>query len=50
MKIKLNADQHYIAADGGIHFGKKGEIVNIDPLFAKLIRDKLSIVKNAEED
>ena len=50
MKIKLNADQHYIAADGGIHFGKNGEIVNIDPLFAKLIRDKFSIVKNAEED
>lgn len=50
MKIKLNADQHYIAADGGIHFGKKGEVVNIDPLFAKLIRDKFSIVKNEEED
>ena len=50
MKIKLNADQHYIAADGGIHFGKKGEIVNIDPLFAKLIRDKFSIVKNEEEE
>lgn len=50
MKIKLNTDQHYIEADGGIHFGKKGEIVNIDPLFAKLIRDKFSIVKNEEED
>ena len=50
MKIKLNTDQHYIAADGGIHFGKKGEVVNIDPLFAKLIRDKFSIVKNEEED
>lgn len=50
MKIKLNADQYYIAADGGIHFGKKGEVVNIDPLFAKLIRDKFSIVKNEEDE
>lgn len=50
MKIKLNTDQHYIAADGGIHFGKKGEVVNIDPLFAKLIRDKFSIVKNEEDE
>lgn len=50
MKVKLNTDQHYIAADGGIHFGKKGEVVNIDPLFAKLIRDKFSIVKNEEDE
>lgn len=50
MKIKLNADQYYIAVEGGIYFGEKGKVVDIDPLFAKLIRDKFSIVKSEEKD
>lgn len=50
MKVKLNENQYYIAADGGIHFGKKGEVINIDAIFAKLIREKYSVVKTEEEE
>ena len=50
MKVKLLQDQYYIAAAGGRQCGKKGDIVDIDPLFAKHIREKYEVVKGAKED
>lgn len=50
MKIKLKQDQYYIAVDGGKYFGKKGDIINVCPIFAKLIRDKYELVKTAEPE
>ena len=46
MKVKLKQDQYYLAAAGGRYCGKKDQIVDIDPLFAKHIRDKYTVVKD----
>lgn len=51
MKVKLKQDQYYLAATGGRFCGKKGDIVDIDPLFAKHIRDKYEVIKtDAKEE
>ena len=51
MKVKLLKDQYYLAAAGGRYCGKKGEIVDLDPLFAKHIRENYEVVKgSAKED
>jgi len=50
MKVKLNQDQRYIAENGGIRFGKKGETVAIDALFYKLISDVCTPVKSEEKE
>lgn len=50
MKVKLKKDQYYIAAAGGRFCGKKDEIVDIDPLFAKHIRDNYMPVKSQESE
>ena len=50
MKVKLKKDQYYLAAGGGRYCGKKGDIVDIDPLFAKHIRENYDVVKNVEDE
>lgn len=50
MKVKLNKDQYYLAATGGRYCGKKGDIVDIDPLFAKHIRENYDIVKSIADE
>ena len=51
MKVKLLKDQYYLAAAGGRYCGKKGDIIDIDPLFAKHIRENYEVVKGgAKED
>lgn len=50
MKIKLNQDQHYITIYGEIKCGLKGEVVEVDDNFAKLIRDKFELVKEKVEE
>lgn len=49
MQVKLTQDQYYVSETDGNKFGKKGEIVNIDPLFHKLISDVCTPVKIEEE-
>lgn len=43
MKVKLLQDQYYIAVKGAVLCGKKGETVDIDPLFVKHIAGKYEI-------
>lgn len=50
MKVKLLQDNGYVSETEGNKFGRKGEIVNIDPLFLKLIKDKCKIVGDDEDD
>lgn len=50
MKVKLNQDQGYVSLNEGNKFGKKDEIVDIDPLFYKLISTKCTPVKADEEN
>ena len=50
MKVKLLQDNGYVSETEGNKFGLKGEIVNIDPLFLKFIKDKCEIVASDEED
>ena len=49
MQVKLLQDQYYVSETDGNKFGKKDEIVNIDPLFYKLISTKCKPVKNDEQ-
>lgn len=49
MKVKLNNPQSYYANNGGIKFGFKGDIVDIDPTFYKLIANNCEIVKDKAE-
>lgn len=49
MQVKLTQDQYYVSETDGNKFGKKDEIVNIDPLFHKLIADVCVPVKIKEE-
>lgn len=49
MKVKLNNPQSYYANKGGIKFGFKGDIVDIDPTFYKLIANNCEIVKDEAE-
>ena len=49
MRVKLLQDQYYVSETDGNKFGKKDEIVNIDPLFYKLISAKCKPVKNDEQ-
>lgn len=49
MKVKLNKPQGYYANNGGIKFGFKNDIVDIDPTFYKLIADSCEIVKDKAE-
>lgn len=49
MQVKLTQDQYYVSETDGNKFGKKDEIVNIDPLFHKLIADVCTPVKIKEE-
>lgn len=50
MRVKLLQDQHYVSENDGNKFGKKDEIVNIDPLFYKLISNVCKPVKNEEKE
>lgn len=45
MKVKLLQDNYYVSETDGNKFGKKDEVVNIDPLFYKLISDICKPVK-----
>lgn len=49
MKIKLKRNQYYVGVENGCHFGKKGEIVNVDPLFVKLIKGAYEVVAEDKE-
>lgn len=49
MKVKLKAEQYYIGVEGGIHFGKKDEVVDIDSLFIKHIKGKYEIVNEVKQ-
>lgn len=49
MQVKLTQDQYYVSETDGNKFGKKDEIVNIDPLFHKLIANVCTPVKIKEE-
>lgn len=50
MKVKLTRPQSYYANNGGIKFGFKGDVIDIDPTFYKLIADYCEIVKNSKDD
>lgn len=45
MQVKLKQDNYYLSETEGQKFGKKGEIINIDPLFYKHIKGICEIVK-----
>lgn len=49
MKVRLNCDQRYINVMGGIYFGKKGEVIDVDVLFARHIQGKYTPVKDEVE-
>ena len=38
MQVKLKRDNYYLSETEGQKFGKKGEIINIDPLFYKHVK------------
>lgn len=44
MKVKLKHDQLYISIKGDIKGGKKGEIVEVDDTFLKLIKGRFEEV------
>ena len=48
MQVKLKQDNYYLSETEGQKFGKKGEIINIDPLFYKHII--CEIVKGNSEE
>lgn len=50
MKVRLKQDQFYVSEANGNRFGKKDEVVNIDPLFHKLIADVCVPVKLDEKE
>lgn len=50
MKVKLTRNQYYVSETDGNQFGKKDEIVNIDPLFYKLISEHCTPVKIQEDE
>lgn len=50
MQVKLKQDNYYLSETEGQKFGKKGEIINIDPLFYKHIKGICEIVKGNSEE
>ena len=49
MQVNLKQDNYYLSETEGQKFGKKGEIINIDPLFYKHIKGICEIVKGNSE-
>ena len=50
MQVKLKQDNYYLSETEGQKFGKKGEIINIDPLLYKHIKGICEIVKGNSEE
>ena len=50
MQVKLKRDNYYLSETEGQKFGKKGEIINIDPLFYKHIKGICEIVKGNSDE
>lgn len=50
MQVKLKRDNYYLSETEGQKFGKKGEIINIDPLFYKHIKGICEIAKGNSEE
>lgn len=50
MKVVLKQDQRYIEKKGGIKTGKKGEIIDIEPSFFKLISGKCEIAPSNKDE
>lgn len=50
MKVKLLNAQHYITVAGAIKCGNKGDVVDVDPKFLKLINGKYELAKGEVQE